>query len=141
MKKLTTILLSCALLFTAVAAHAQSGYFKRASDSKLQDTVVNAATSNLQLPIAGYQNVVSVQAFVTKLTGTTAGVVRLYGSLDGTNYVRANATDSLILANAAGVQTKIFIVKDNPYAYYRIGTAGSGTQTTKVQAYAIWRKP
>jgi hypothetical protein len=138
MKKLSLLII--AIAFIGLSASAQSGYFKRASDSKTTDTLTNAATSNLQLPITGYQNVVSVQALVTKLTGTTAGVVRLYGSLDGTNYVRANPTDSLTLANAAGIQTKIFIIKDNPYAFYRVGTIGTGTQTTKVQAYAVWRK-
>ena len=140
MKKLITSLFAAALLFVAVNTQAQSGYFKRASDSKTTDTLSNAATSNLQLPISGYQNIVSIQPLVTKLTGTTAGVARLYASLDGTNYVRINVTDSLLLTNVAGVQTKIFTVANSPYAFYQIRTVGSGTQTTKIQAYAIWRK-
>lgn len=147
MKKLITVL-SCALLFIALGASAQSGYLKRASDSKTTDTLTNAATSNLQLPISGYQNVVSIQALVTKLTGTTGGNVFLYGSNDGTNYVvvpskrndGATRLDTLILANSAGVQSKIFRVENSPYTYYQLRTVGTGTQTTKIQAFAIWRK-
>lgn len=153
MKKIKLLLLSCALLFMAVGVQAQSGYFKRVSDSKTTDTLTNAATSNVQLPISGYQSTISVSAYVTKLTGTTAGTVFLYASNDGTNYKRIPSVkddgtvgkDSLILANTAGVQEKQFKLVQNigaapAAAYYQIRTVGSGTQTTKIQAYAIWRK-
>lgn len=151
MKKL--LLLSCALLFMAVSTHAQSGYLKRASDSKTTDTLSNAATSNVQLAITGYQGQVSIQSFHTKLTGTTAGTVFLYASNDGTTYnripsVKSDGTvgrDSLILANSAGIQSKFFTLASPTlgqpaYSYYQIRTVGTGTQTTKVQAFAIWRK-
>ena len=139
MKKLS--LLIVAIAFIGLSANAQSGFFKRASDGKTTDTLTNSATVNMQLPISGFQNVVSIQPLVTKISGTTAGTLRLYGSLDGTNYVRINATtDSLVLANTAGVQTKIFLVNNSPYAYYQVRVTGTGTESTKVQTYAIWRK-
>lgn len=148
------LFLLIALTFAiGTATHAQSGYFKRASDSKTTDTLTNAATSNVQLPISGYQSTISVSAYVTKLTGTTAGTVFLYASNDGTNYKRIPSVkddgtvgkDSLILANTAGVQEKQFKLVQSTgaapaAAYYQIRTVGSGTQTTKIQAYAIWRK-
>lgn len=153
MKNLKLFLLSmCALVFMDMGVQAQSGFLKRASDSKTTDTLVNAATSNVQLGIAGYQETLTIQSLHTKLTGTTAGTVFLYASNDGTNYVRIPSVksdgtvgrDSLILANTAGVQSKLFTLakpmSGSPYAYYQIRTVGTGTQTTKVQAFGIWRK-
>lgn len=151
MKKLSLLIL--ALAFIGYTASAQSGYLKRASDSKTTDTLTNAATSNVQLAIAGYQGQIGIQTFHTKLTGTTAGTVFLYASNDGTTYnripsIKSDGTvgrDSLILANSAGIQSKFFVLGSPTlalpaYSYYQIRTVGSGTQTTKIQAFAIWRK-
>lgn len=144
MKKLLSLISGVAICLTLAfsTAHAQSGYLQAADGNvKTADTIANAGTAFLSIGISGYQNVVSIQPLVTKISGTTAGTLRLFGSLDGTNYTRINATtDSLVLTNVAGVQTKIFVVPNSPYSYYRVQVTGSGTQSTKVQAFAIWRK-
>lgn len=93
------------------------------------------------IQIGGYQSVVAIQPVVTKISGTAAGVVRLFGSLDGVNFVRVNATDSLNVANVSTAQTKIFTVAPSSYSYYRIGYTGTGTMACKLQSLAIWRKP
>ena len=154
MKKLITSLFAAVLILIAINTQAQSGYFKRASDSKTTDTLTNAATSNVQLAITGWQGTVSIQSFVTKLTGTTAATSYLYASNDGTNYLRIPyintkgvvTRDSVVATNVAGVQSALFNLSGHAlalpaYAYYQIRTVGTGTQTTQIQAYAIWRKP
>src|SRR4051812_41940516 len=116
MKNLKLLISMCALVFMAMGVQAQSGFLKRASDSKTTDTLVNAATSNVQLGIAGFQNTIALQIYGTKLTGTTAATARLYASLDGVSYERIPSVkpdgtvgiDSLILTNVAGVQSKTF---------------------------------
>lgn len=149
-------LLIITLAFASVVAmpklsNAQSGYFLSAgikTDHKA-DTLSNANTVNITLAINGYQKVVSIQPLITKLTGTTAGTVVLYGAnsinsafvpcpsrrTDGTYRL-----DTLTLSNVSTVQSKGFIVENSPYAIYQIRAVGTGTQSTQIKGFAIWRK-
>src|SRR5690348_8939429 len=51
-----------------------------------KNTHTNADTSNHVLQVVGNYDVVTVQVFGTKTSGTPAGTATLQGSLDGTNY-------------------------------------------------------
>ena len=143
MKKLFLVAILCA--FT-VLAHAQSGYFVSNSNGTTLDTVTNTAVKTQKLPIAGYQDIVSIQVKLTNISGTTGGVVRLYGSTDGTTFVRiptvtdagATAIDSLT-ANANAL-SKVFRLPTHAYTYYQVGYTGTGTMAVKLQTFAIWRK-
>ena len=150
MKKLT---LFCGLLialsaFTIAPVKAQSAYFISQTNGTTLDTVTNTGTRLQKLPIAGYQDNIGIQVKLTNLTGTIAGVVRVYGSTDGVNFVRiptqkddgSIAIDSLnVNANAT---SKLFRIppKQSHCTYYQVGFTGSGTEATTIKTFAIWRK-
>lgn len=103
------------------------------------DTITNT-TEKTQFGNVGFnKNVVSVQSTITKLSGTLGGVMRLEGSLDGTNYQRINTTDSLVLANVT-TQTKIFTISPNLWKYIRVKVTPTGTQSSKMNSIALWRR-
>lgn len=131
-------LLATMLLVFSVMAHAQSAFFTSTTTGKTLDTVTNAGTRIQKGAIAGYQDVVSIQVNLVSKTGTPAGVVRLLGSDDGLKFVRINATDSLLVD--ANHLNKIFVVTPHAYTYYQASFIGSGTQSTTLQTFAIWRK-
>jgi hypothetical protein len=142
MKKLFTLItIGIALAITIPKAHAQVSngvYLKSvASRSAATDTLTNAGGKTQYASITGYQDVITIQTTVTKLSGTTAGVGYLYGSLDNVNYVRIS-TDSLLLTNTA-TQVKLWNISPSTVQYYQIKWVPSGTQSTKVQTYAIYR--
>lgn len=149
MKKLT---LFCGLLIALSAftfvAKAQSAYFVSQTNGTTLDTVTNTGVRLQKLPIAGYQDNIGIQVICTNLTGTIAGVVRLYGSDDGIKFVRiptvtdagAIAIDSLKVD--VNTTSKIFRIPiaGSFYTYFQTGFTGSGTEATTFKTYAIWRK-
>lgn len=101
-------------------------------------TITNTGTDTLNATINGYSAATGIQLAVTKTSGTVAGIARLYGSIDGANYVATG--DTLTLTDVA-VNTVIWR-KDVPvYVNYRIRTTGSGTMVATTQAKAVQRKP
>lgn len=86
---------------------------------------------------AGYSTV-SIQPVVTKFSGTVAGTVVLYGTVDGTNYVSTG--DTLTLANVTTAQTAIWNVTPNKYYKYKIVGVGSGTMNAYLRVWYIARK-
>jgi hypothetical protein len=140
MKRFLTLAILVTGLSVASFAQANSGYMKSSPTHANTDTLTNAATVTQTIAIPGYNAVVTIQPVITRVTGTAAGVVRLFGSIDGTNYVRVNPTDSLLMTNVA-TQSKIFTISPSAYTHYRITVAGSGTQSSRVLTPVIWRKP
>jgi len=136
-----TLFLSLAVCVTANAqVPANQGYLKSSPTHATTDTVDNAETVNQVINIGGFQEVVTIQPILTKISGTAAGVVRLWGSIDGVNFVRVNPTDSLTMTDVA-TKTKVFIVSPSAYTHYRISYTGVSTMSVKLQTPAIWRKP
>lgn len=147
MKKLT---LFCGLLIALSAftqfATAQSAYMISASNGTNLDTVTNAGSKTQKVPVAGFQNVVSIQTLLVSKTGTPAGFVKLYGSNNGTTFVRiptlsatgTTAVDSLKVD--VNTLSKVWIIPIHAYTYYQAVFTGSGTQSTTMQNYAIWRR-
>ena len=85
---------------------------------------------------SGYSTV-SIQPTVTEFSGTTAGKVKLYGSIDAVNYVQL---DSLVLADVTTVQTKIWNITPNKYAKYKIEGVGVGTMNAVLRVWYLARK-
>jgi hypothetical protein len=145
MKKLLTF---CGLLIalSAFTVSAQSAYMVSQTNGTTLDTVTNTGVRLQKVPVAGFQNVVSIQTLLVSKTGTPAGVVRLYGSNDGVKFVRIPtitktgtiAIDSLTVD--ANTLSKIWIIPTHAYTYYQAGFTGSGTESTTMQNYAIWRR-
>jgi hypothetical protein len=107
------------------------------------DTVVNATTKGQILKAVNSATILNLQVTATKISGTTAGVVRAFGSNDKVAWERLTATgtlsaaDSLNLTNVSTPQTKFF--KDSPskYLWYRVTVTGTGTASTKFSTVAV----
>lgn len=143
MKKLFTLLIIIGSLFAIVPkANAQvaNGVYLKSVSSRTQtlDTITNATTKTQYASITGFQDVLTIQTTITKISGTTAGAVYLYGSLDNVNYVKI-ATDTLALANVSTAQVKLWNVNPSTVQYYQVRVVPTGTQSTKIQSYAIYR--
>ena len=139
------ILLTIFLALASMCLFAQGNLKNLQSDLTVHkaglDTVTNTGSVSQILQISGWQDLVTVQAGVTKLTGTSGGTVKLLGSVDNVRYEYVNNTpDSLIVANVAGLQVKTWVITPSKYQYYKAVFKGTGTHTTKIETLAMWRK-
>lgn len=138
------------VLFAALSVNAQSksdgltllsDVANKTNAQKQADTVANAGTKTQTVKIAGFQSSVSVQATVTRISGTVNAKVYLMGSLTG-NANEFEKADSVSLVNVATPQVKVFSSVPSKYVFYRVQvTGGSGaTQSLAVKSYAVFRK-
>jgi hypothetical protein len=125
MKKLLSILM---LLTFGLNAQTVSTMIKSAV------TLTNAATVTATLQTQSVCENVTLQAVVTKSTGTVAGTVTVAGSIDGTNYVTFG--DSLYLADQT-TNTHVWEVTKNNYMYYKMSFVGAGTQVATPVGYVF----
>lgn len=85
-----------------------------------------------------YAEVVSIQPVITKATGTMAGVARLYGSVNGSNYILTG--DTLALTNQT-TNTGVWKLTAPAWVYYRIIVSGATTVTgTAAAKIAVFSK-
>ena len=131
MKKFILGLIACLMISTYADAQVTTM-------TGTNDTVVNAGSKTLTLKQVGYYTV-SVQAVVTKISGTVGGYAILQGSIDGTNYVNIS-TDSLKMTNVT-TNSKIWVVQPSGYLWYRVLVVGTGTMAAKVAGTLMYRKP
>jgi hypothetical protein len=142
MKKLIFIL-SFALL-GIVEAKAQSFLKPLQSDQTIHKAGLDTSTATavmqiIQIP--GQLGTLTIQAGVTKLTGAPVGSVKLYGSTDGIKYdFVTTSTDTLAVANVAGLQVKTWKFTNNPFQYYKMIYKPTGSQTSTVTTSALGRK-
>jgi hypothetical protein len=105
------------------------------------DTIANTATGYVGYTVNNYYERVAIQAVVTKLSGTAAGTVTLQGSIDGTNYVTVKAayvsSSATLTVTNVTTTSKIFVVSNSPYNYYRLSYTGSGTMSCKINGYLV----
>jgi hypothetical protein len=102
------------------------------------DTVTGSVSKQVDYTAKQLYKSISLQSVVTKVSGTPAGYSYVMGSLDGTNY--NIISDSLAHANQT-TNTKIFVVDNSPYLYYRIKSVGTGTMSCKVYGYLMANNP
>lgn len=146
MKKFLGFVAALVLLSGACFAQKAVASFKSETTQKTSDTLVNATTKYQRLSVTKPADVLSIQVTATKITGTTAGVIRLFGSNDGEAWVRVKdgaalaAGDSLNLSNVSTPQTILFTDKPSRFLYYRVGFVGSGTQSTRFKTTAVASK-
>lgn len=127
MKKLFTLL----SLFAFIGFKAQ--VVTSMSLSATHFTNTTAQTATLQTDYVTEN--ISLQAVVTKSTGTVDGYVSLAVSLDGTNYVTQN--DSLNLADE-DVQTKVWELTNNNYKFYKLIFQGAGTMDAEITSAKLF---
>ena len=118
MKKLFSIILLSLLTF-GLNAQVVTAMVKSATT--MTNSTAVTATLNTQYCTEN----LSIQAVVTKSTGTVAGTVAVSASLDGTNYV-ALSSSTLALSDVA-TNTAIFPLTKNNYTYYKVTFTGTGT--------------
>lgn len=124
-----------------IAKHATSNMLS--STNQVTSTVTNAGSGYVALQVKNGYTTVTIQAVVTKATGTAAGTVTLQGSVDGVNYVTVSSSysDAQTLSVAdQTTNTKIFTVTGSPYSYYKLNYVGSGTMSCTVRGYLLPNK-
>jgi hypothetical protein len=125
MKKLLGLIavLSMFAVFTPQTSQAQS------HDSYLGalDTLTNADTTTYEVTITGNKHCISFQTNVTKISGTVAGTINVYGSVDGTNYITTAIATAITITDAS--QVRSFTFSNNAYKKYKLQIITSGTQS------------
>lgn len=132
MKKFLLLALSFSLTFSVIQA-------QRATTISLAagDTVTNTGTASKVFTLtAGYDGVV-IQAIVTKLSGTGAGTVQLFGSLDGTNYKQIGSDYTVTNTTT---QSQMFYVTAPVPVYLKVLETGSGTMSAVLTVKYVARK-
>lgn len=99
---------------------------------KSATTMTNSTAVTATIQTNAVAENVSIQAVVTKSTGTIGGTVSVSASLDGTNYV-ALSSSTLALADQT-TNTAIFPLTKNNYLYYKVTFAGTGTMVATPSA-------
>lgn len=126
MKKLFTI---CAIMLLAGCVFAQNTPVAMSGTA----TITNAGTATNTITVVGTYKSVSIQAVVTKLTGTVTGVTaELSGSIDGVNYIPLKDT---LTCTSATTNTLLWVLEGSNYLYYKISYAGGTTVTAQVKGY------
>lgn len=133
MKKLIII---CLFAFVASAVNAQYGTPYQ-MPVVAGDTLVNTDNATKIFTVTAGYNCIAIQPVVTKISGTVAGTVVLYGTVDGTNYVSLG--DTLTCTNQA-TNTDIFVKTNAPYYKYKLYFSQTGTDSTKIKVWIIERK-
>jgi hypothetical protein len=133
MKKFLFLLIFSILSF-AMVSNAQTG-------SKMSvvsgDTLTNADTTSKVLPITGGWSSLAIQPVVKRLSGTAAGSVVLYGSIDGVNYVATG--DTLALTNQV-TNTTLWKIGVPAYSFYKIVAISSGTVSEVLNVFYLVRR-
>lgn len=98
-----------------------------------QDTVTNTGLGAMYSKVQTGEGYVTIQVNVQKVSGTVAGTITLYGSIDGINYSALNTEETQTalatkaLADNAGTTAYHWRLKASPFSYYQVGTAGGTT--------------
>jgi hypothetical protein len=101
------------------------------------DSLTNADTVSKVITLtAGYSGI-AIQPIVSKVSGTGAGTVVLYESLDGSNY--KSTGDTLSLTNVAA-QSTIWHKTSPVPVYYKVTGISSGTVVEILRVYYVARK-
>ena len=120
------------LLFTVVIcsfAYSQAAF--KYTTFHPTGSYTNTGLDTMTLTIQyGYQ-AVSIQPVITKTSGTVAGTVYLYYSVNGTNWVASG--DSIVCTNQA-TNTATWYIVNKPCRYFKIISTGSGTMVAVASA-------
>lgn len=132
--KFRLLILFSSLLLFAAAGRAQVITLPLAAG----DTAVNTGTASKVIGFsAGYQGV-AIQAVATEISGTSAGTIKLQGSLDGTNYTDI-ASQSYTVTDVASQSTIFYVAAPLP-RYIKVLQTGSGTMSSVLSVkYVPWR--
>lgn len=129
------ILLLIALACSFIGAQAQN---RQLDISAGTQTIINSAADTFDVTITGAKETVTFQYNVTKTSGTVAGTIVLYGSIDTSSTSPSYyPIDTITLTDASRTYSL-------PYSYnqaqkYRVITTGSGTQESDHHYFVLYR--
>lgn len=104
------------------------------------DTIKNTTAVSKVITATGGYSGATIQVILTNQTGTSAGIVRLFGSTNnGVTYDRMLATDSLLIGTGNSTH-HTFIVAGPLPPYLKVVAQGSGTSNTLVAVWYTLRK-
>jgi len=132
MKKILFLILFSAIGFVSYSQSDNAGYLA------VKDTLTNAEAVSQELALTGVKANVSFQVNVIKLTGTVAGTIKVFGSVDGTTY----GTTAVTTTNLTDATANYLIAyTTNSYKSYRVTVETTGTSTASFRTYYLYRKP
>lgn len=102
----------------------------------VKDTLIDADTTQYEVFISGNKSNISFQCNVIKISGTVAGKVDIYGSVDGVTYetaVAATVTKTDATANY------VISFTTNKYQKYKILSISSGTNHHSQRIFLMYR--
>jgi Phr family secreted Rap phosphatase inhibitor len=145
MKKIFSVLMALAVLAILTIGMASAQTYTMTGSG---DTITNTETEACSLKVNNPYHRISIAAQVTKQSGTVAGDLTLYGSVDGTNYI---VVDSCVLLNDdsapavytatnVAAQTRVWYIDGAPYLWYKISYTGAGTMAALMSGYLLPRK-
>jgi hypothetical protein len=126
------IILICFLLLGVMGVQAQANVVTMTGSG---DTITNTTADSIVYPVQYYYQTVSIHALFKRISGTAAGNAKLYGTIDGTNYVQIG-TDTLAMA-ASGNSSYVWVVNGSPYRKYKLIFTGSTTLTGSIFGYML----
>lgn len=148
MKKLLFLL--SLVLFASIGVQAQQylNFYNTVDTDAKTDTVTNTGTATIRADLSGPRVSGSYTTIVwkaTKLSGTTAGTIALYGSNDGTNFAALADSTSVpkiqnYTATDVASQTGHWILPGCPYRYLEVRHTGAGTMSGTIEATAYVSK-
>ena len=112
------------------------------SSSRYLDTTTNTATHDLYVAVRGYQETVTGNVEITKISGTLGGTIVPIVTVDGVNYhpIPAIATaDSVTVTNTASQGYNRAFPKG--YKGYGFRWIGTGTMSGSWTGNVLHRKP
>ncbi len=143
MKTIKAFLFAAMALLVSFSASAQTegtlASLLSTTNSTALDTVSGSVPRSQVLRVPGSYGVITVVTTVTEISGTTAGTVKLYGSLDGTNYALVD-TNYFSPADQAAAQSYAWHIKPSTFTYYKVTYTGTGTMSAKLATKLLRRK-
>lgn len=140
MKKFLQIFLFSAILLVGLSkeSHAQLPSGNYSGYLGALDTLTNADTTTYTVNITGNRHCITFSTKVTKISGTVAGTIKIYGSSDGgVTYL----TTPLTTINLTDASANLGVsYTSNGYDYYKVQLISSGTCSLSQRTSLLTRK-
>lgn len=101
------------------------------------DTLTNADTTTYTVEVKGRKSTVSFSTDITKISGTVAGTIKIYGSVNGTTFLTTELT-SLTITNAS---TNLGVVyTSNGYQKYKVVLINASGGVCSQRTYLLYKE-
>ena len=142
MKKILFALSLCLITAASFAQTTEPTYkpLLSATNGTALDTATNTTAKSQLIRLPGTADVVTICATVTEISGTTAGTVKLYGSLDGVGYAEIDTAKVFSPADQVAAQSYYWSVNPSKFTYYKTTYTPTGTMAAKIKVGVLVKK-